>query len=77
MIPADLLPHGPSQFAIRIVHPHATTAANDLDFGELMRILNGQAAQPDGVYDLKNRGVRANAKSKRNDGDHSEARALR
>ena len=36
-----------------------------------------QAAQPDGIYQLKNRRVCSNAKSERNDGDHSEARTLR
>jgi hypothetical protein len=54
----DLLPDRSSQLRVPTgVDPHPVVAADDLDLHEFLRILHRQATQPNGIEQLKDRGI--------------------
>src|SRR6059036_2585664 len=66
MVLPDLLPDRPRQpSVIAGVESHAVVAAHDPHFREVSRVLDRQAAQPNGIEQLKDRRVRSNAERKR------------
>jgi len=61
---ADFPPDWMRQFSILLIETHTMIAADNLHFGEFLRCLHRQAAQPDSSKQLKNRCVCANSYGK-------------
>src|SRR6266567_6892907 len=75
MVLPDLLPYRSRQLSIRgVSEAHPVVAAYDPHFGELVRVWNGQAAQPNGIEQLKDRRIRADSQGQREDANQRESR---
>jgi hypothetical protein len=62
LLSLDLLPDRPSQSSVTSgIQAHSAVAALDPYLRKLLRVLNRQAAQPDGVEQLKDGGIRADS----------------
>ena len=71
---ADLLPHGKSELGILARKlPGTPVSVCNPDGSQLLRVLDRNGAQADGVDELEDGGVGADAESKGQDGDESEA----
>ncbi len=61
----------------RLLMPNPTIAAGDAQLRQLLRILDGQAAQPHRIEQLEDGGVGADAERQREDRHRGEGAALR
>src|ERR1035438_6347635 len=70
---SDQLPERARQLSILLIHAHAAVTAYDFHFGEFLRVLDRQAAQADGVEQLKNGCVGADSQRQRDDSHGRES----
>src|SRR5439155_14920876 len=74
LLSLDLLPDGPSQSSVTSgIQAHSAVAALDPYLRELLRFLNRQTAEPNGVEQLKDGRIRADSQRQRHDGHQRES----
>src|SRR6266700_4023439 len=75
MVLPDLLPYRSRQLSIRgVSEAHAVVAAYNPHFGEFVRVWDWQAAQPNGIEQLKDGCIRADSQGQREDANQRESR---
>ena len=75
--PRNCVPERPRQLrVVAVADAEAAVAADDADLGELVRGADGQAAQADGLDQLEDGGVGADAERQREQHGQREGRVL-
>ena len=66
MVLPDLLPYRSRQLPIRAgIDAHSVVAFHNPHFGQFVRLWDWQAAQPNGIEQLKDRRIRADSQGQR------------